>query len=165
MPLLDRTHRFHVHWDLTESSNSRGAWARPTYKSWRVSWGGGAGIIYCSLWEQGHCWQRPQGILISVNSSGDHHLGTKTWPQTTGSSPGTSQAKQEDRNTAPPINRQAAKICTEVIVTSKHSIWHGPAHQTGKTQLQALTSRYQFFPPENLHKPLDQLHPPEGKKH
>ena len=37
--------RFHVHWDPGQSSDTIGAWARPTCESWRVSWGG-----KCCLW-------------------------------------------------------------------------------------------------------------------
>ena len=32
--------RFHVHGDTGQSSDSIGAWAKPTCGSWRVSWGG-----------------------------------------------------------------------------------------------------------------------------
>lgn len=35
---------------------------------WRVSWGGGG--CCGSLWEQGHWWQRRQGIPIGVSSPG-----------------------------------------------------------------------------------------------
>ena len=31
--------RFHIHWDPAQSSDSTGAWAKPTGRSWRVFWG------------------------------------------------------------------------------------------------------------------------------
>ena len=47
--------------------------------SWRVSWGGGHQLRLTGG-GQGHWWQRPQRILISVSSPRGPHFGIKTWP-------------------------------------------------------------------------------------
>ena len=47
--------------------------------------------------------------------------------------------------------------------TSKHTLWHGPAHQRDKTQLHPAVGRCQLLPPGSLHKPLDQPHLPGGQ--
>ena len=70
---------------------------------------------------------------------------------------------QQDRNRAPPINRQAAQSCTELTVTSKHTPWRGPAHKRDKPQLHPPEGRHQSLPPGSMHKPLDQPHPPGGR--
>ena len=61
-----------------QSSDSLGAWARPTYGFWGVFQG--TGVSYSSLWGQGHLWQGLQSIVIGVSSPRSHHFGTKTWP-------------------------------------------------------------------------------------
>ena len=71
--------RFHVHWDPAQSSNSIGAWAGPTYESWRVSWGGWDWLWITMGGGQGHWWQRTQRILIGLSSPRGCHFGTKTW--------------------------------------------------------------------------------------
>ena len=73
--------RFCVHQDPGQSSDSLGAWARPTYGFWGVFQG--TGVSYSSLWGQGHLWQGLQSISIDVSSPRSHHFGTKTWPHPT----------------------------------------------------------------------------------
>ena len=94
-PYSSRVHPwFQGHWDPGQSSDSIGAWARPTCGLWRVSCGD---RVSCgSLWSQGHWWWTLQGTLISVSSPGGRHFGTETWPhqQPAGSSAGTPQSKQ-----------------------------------------------------------------------
>ena len=98
--------RFHVHWDPAQSSDSIGAWARPNCGSHRVSKGrGGETEVSCSsLQGQGHWWWRPQRILIGMSSPRpgptQEHAGSSTGTPVPN--------KQQDRNRAPPISRQAA---------------------------------------------------------
>lgn len=50
-------------------------------RAWRASWGRGGWLRLTG--GQGHWWQRPQEILISICSPGSRHIGTKTWPYPT----------------------------------------------------------------------------------
>ena len=140
-----------MHGDPGQSSNSTGAWTGPTCCSWRVSresrdW------LWLTVGVR-TMWQKPQGLSLSVSSLGDCHFGTKTWPHSTryGSSAGLPQVKQQQGgHTAMSISRQAA---------SKHTLWHGPAHQRAKNHQWEGTS---LSHPEECHKPLDQ-DPQEGR--
>ena len=140
-----------MHGDPGQSSNSTGAWTGPTCCSWRVSresrdW------LWLTVGAR-TMWQKPQGLSLSVSSLGDCHFGTKTWPHSTryGSSAGLPQVKQQQGgHTAMSISRQAA---------SKHTLWHGPAHQRAKNHQWEGTS---LSHPEECHKPLDQ-DPQEGR--
>ena len=67
-----------MHWSPGQSSDFIGAWAGPTFRSWRVSW---EARIACGwLWRQGHQWQKSPGIFIILNSLRGHHFGTESWP-------------------------------------------------------------------------------------
>ena len=48
--------------------------------------------------------------------------------------------------------------------SSLHRPWHGPMHQSDKTQLHSPVVRYQSVPPVSLHKSLDWLNPPGGRQ-
>ena len=140
-----------MHGDPGQSSNSTGAWTGPTCCSWRVS-REGRDWLWLTVGVR-TMWQKPQGLSLSVSSLGDCHFGTKTWPHSTryGSSAGLPQVKQQQGgHTAMSISRQAA---------SKHTLWHGPAHQRAKNHQWEGTS---LSHPEECHKPLDQ-DPQEGR--
>ena len=72
--------RFHVHWDLGQSSDSIGDWARPTCRSWRVYWWG-EGWLWLTVGIRTLVAETPE--LITVSSPEGHHFGTKTWPHPT----------------------------------------------------------------------------------
>ena len=74
---LWRVHKsFHLLLDSGQSSNPKGAWARPTLEDLLEIW--------CSLWGQGHWWQRTQGISIGMSSPRSSLFGTYTWPHPKG---------------------------------------------------------------------------------
>ena len=79
-----------------------------------------------------------------------------------GSSAGTTQAKQQTGWEHRPTHQQTGCLKTSWAI-SRHTPWHGPAHQRAKTQLHPLVDKHRPLLPGSLHKPLNQPQPPGGR--
>ena len=67
--------RFHLYCVSGRSCYSLEVWARPICGYWRISQEGRGQLRLAG----GDGMQRPQGIIIEVNSPRGHHFGNETW--------------------------------------------------------------------------------------
>ena len=65
----------------------------------------------------------------------------------------------EDRNTTPPIRREAVQNHNKFTDTTKHTIGCGTSHKKDKIQPHLPEHRHQSPPPGSLCNPLNQPHP------
>ena len=68
-------------------------------------------------------------------------------------------SNKQDRNTAPPISREAAKSNTKFTNTTRHTTQCSSAYQKYKSQPHPPEHRNQSHPTRSLHKPLNQTNP------
>ena len=104
----------------------------------------------------------PHVISTGESSPRDLHLNIKTQlhPLPASSNAGRPMPNnQQDRNTTPPISREASRSHTNFTNTAKHTTRCSPAHHKEKIQLHPQEHRHQSLPPGSLHKPLNHLHP------
>jgi len=126
----------------------------------KVSWAPGPRISYkprpnlltglsSLLGRQGMAMTHLLTRTLVVEVSGGQHFGTKTWPQWTavGSSAGMPQAKQPTELEHRLISRQATKRLSELTVTSRHTPWCGPVHQSTQAQVCPLVGKDWPLPP------------------
>ena len=105
----------------------------------------------------------PHIISISKRSPRDHCHNTKTQLHSTtrSSSAGLPMLNNyQDRNTTPPISREAAYNHTKLTDTPKHTTGCGIAHQKERIQPHPPEHRHHSPPPGSLHNPLNQPNPP-----
>ena len=98
-------------------------------------WGDGCG----SLWGQRHWWEYFWGVLIGMSPLGGCHFVTKTWPYPRASRLQCWDASGQTTNRVRTQPHQSADRLHKVFLIpqlpTKHTHWHGPAHQRDKTRL------------------------------